>query len=126
MRIVVDSNRIIAGLIRDSATRRILLYPELDFYAPDHLLMEVDKYKHMIMKKGKISESTFEILFGMIQERLDVIPQEEIRGNLKRAREIIAHIDPDDVPFIALALYLKSDGIWTEDRDFFEQNEIPI
>ena len=78
------------------------------------------------MKKGKISESTFEILFGMIQERIDVIPQEEIRNLLQRAREIMAHIDPDDVPFIALALYLKSDGIWTEDQDFFKQNEIQI
>ena len=126
MRIIVDSNRIIAGLIRNSATRKILLYPEFNFYTPDHLLVEVDKYKPMIMRKGKLSESAFEILFGMIKERIDVIPEEEIQTHLKKAREIMAHIDPDDVPFIALALCIKPDGIWTEDRDFFEQNEIQI
>jgi len=88
--------------------------------------VEVDKYKPMIMRKGKISESRFEILFGMVQERIDVIPEEEIRAHLKKAREIMAHIDPDDVPFIALALCIKPDGIWTEDGDFFEQSEIQI
>jgi len=88
--------------------------------------MEVDKYKSMIMRKGKLSESAFDILFGMIKERIDVIPEEEIQTHLTKAREIMAHIDPDDVPFIALALSIKPDGIWTEDNDFFEQNEIQI
>ena len=126
MRIIVDSNRIIAGLIRNSATRDILLYPEFNFYTPDHLLVEVDKYKSMIMRKGKLSESAFEILFGMIKERIDVIPEEEIQTYLPKAREIMTHIDPNDVPFIALALSIKPDEIWTEDNDFFEQNEIRI
>ena len=80
----------------------------------------------MIIRKGKLSESAFEILFGMIKERIEVIPEEKIQTHLKEAREIMAHIDPDDVPFIALALCIKSDGIWTEDSDFFEQKEIQI
>ena len=103
-----------------------VLHPEFNFYTPDHLLIEVDKYRSMIMRKGKLSESAFEILFGMMQERIDVIPEEEIRTHLAKAREIISHIDPDDVPFIALALCIKTDGIWTEDRHFFEQNKIQI
>ena len=34
MRLVVDSNRIIAGLIRDSCVRQILLSPEFEFFVP--------------------------------------------------------------------------------------------
>jgi len=64
--------------------------------------------------------------FLRIKERIDVIPEEEIQTYLPKAREIMTHIDLDDVPFIALALSIKPDGIWTEDNDFFEQNEIRI
>jgi len=40
MKLVIDSNRVMAGLIKDSVTRMIILNEDLDFIAPEHLLTE--------------------------------------------------------------------------------------
>ena len=35
-------------------------------------------------------------------------------------------VDPDDSAFLALGLSLKADGIWTEDKDFYNQKILKI
>ena len=40
--------------------------------------------------------------------------------------ELISVIDEKDVPFIALALSIKNDGIWTNDKHFKKQKKIKI
>jgi len=32
--------------------------------------------------------------------------------------------DPDDTPYIALALAVENDGIWSDDKHFKQQNRI--
>jgi len=34
--------------------------------------------------------------------------------------------DPNDTPFIALALAIENDGIWTDDNHFGQQAEIKV
>lgn len=41
-------------------------------------------------------------------------------------KEIMKDIDPDDAPFLALAMKAKVDGIWSDDRDFQHQNHVNI
>jgi len=43
MKLVIDSNRVMAGLIKDSGTRMIILNEEFEFVAPEFLLSEIDK-----------------------------------------------------------------------------------
>jgi predicted nucleic acid-binding protein len=40
------------------------------------------------------------------------------------AKEIMDNIDPSDTPFIALALAVENDGIWSDDEHFNKQNRI--
>ncbi len=35
-------------------------------------------------------------------------------------------IDPDDAPFLAIAMKTKVDGIWSEDKGFQQQNHIRV
>ncbi|MBI4014875.1 MAG: hypothetical protein HY365_02890, partial [Candidatus Aenigmarchaeota archaeon] len=42
------------------------------------------------------------------------------------AKRIMDKIDPDDTPFIALALAVENDGIWSSDKHFERQNKIKI
>lgn len=39
---------------------------------------------------------------------------------------IIGEIHKEDIPFIAVALSIKNDGIWSNDKHFKEQSEIKI
>ena len=45
---------------------------------------------------------------------------------LEEAERTMAHIDPDDAPFLAAALAIHCDGIWTEDLHFLEQSVIRV
>jgi len=123
---VVDTNRIIAGLIRDSTVREILLYPRFEFYVPDHLLLEIKNHKEMLLKKSGLSDESFTLIFDLIISNIIVVPKSETNPRIEEATAIIGNIDPDDVPFIALALSVPNDGIWTEDRHFLQQNSVRI
>ena len=43
-----------------------------------------------------------------------------------QANEIMKDIDPDDAPFLALALSFDNDGIWTNDKDFERQSVVRV
>ena len=57
MKLVIDSNSIIASLIKDGLSRRIIVSPAIQFIAPDHTLKEISNYKKMICKKAKMMVS---------------------------------------------------------------------
>ena len=115
-----------AGLIRDSTSREILLNPNFEFYTPDFLLSEIKNHKDLIMKKGDLSERKFNTIYELLIDRINVLPKSNIMKHLTEAREIIGDIDRDDITFIALALSIPNNGIWTEDKHFKKQNIIKI
>ena len=111
MRLIIDSNRIIAALIKESGARSILLNPGFEFFAPDHLLLEIRAHAGEIIRKSNHSEEEFHIILDLLIERVNVIPRSEMGSHMDEAKEIIGDIDPDDVPFIALALTVPNEGI---------------
>lgn len=126
MRLVLDANRLFAALIKNSVSRKILLHPDIEFIAPDYIVHEVLNHRAELIKKSKLLDDEFDILFDSIFENIDVIPYEEIKPCYQRAKEIMENIDPDDAVFLALALCSPNDGIWTEDMHFDKQNIIRV
>ncbi len=55
-RLVIDANIILSALIKDSTTRKILIGSAIDFYAPEYLIEEVEKYLSLVSKKNSLSE----------------------------------------------------------------------
>ena len=51
MKIVVDTNRIIAALIKDGTTRKILFHKGFEFVTPDFNLTEIYKHKLELLEK---------------------------------------------------------------------------
>ena len=66
MKVVIDANRVIAALLKDSTTRQILFNKNFKFIAPSFILSEIKKYKDYIIKKSKITEKEFEETFQQI------------------------------------------------------------
>ncbi len=56
MNFVIDGNRVIAGLIKDSITRSIIFDSFFEFVAPDFILTEIRKYEKEIIKKADITK----------------------------------------------------------------------
>ena len=126
MRIVVDTNILISSLIKDSITREILLLPCMDFYLPEFALEEVEAHKVKIIKLSGLSSDEIDFFLDLLLENISIVPAQTIRPHLKEAEKIIGDIDPGDIPFIALALAVDNDGIWTNDKHFKKVRKIKV
>ncbi len=123
MRLVIDTNILIAGLLRDSTTRRLLLLPAAEFLVPEHALEEIRSHKPMLLRRSGLTEPAFDALFAGILERVSITPEADIQ-NRAEADRIMAGIDPEDAVFIALALSVPNDGIWSDDAHFQKQTAV--
>src|SRR3989344_1026268 len=126
IRLVADTNAIFASLISNSSSRKILMNPNFEFSVPDFSRIEISKYKQMICDKAEITQEDFDILLSFLFEKIIVIPYEEYSYKMNEAKRIIEETDIKDAPFIACALAIKSEGIWTEDKGFLKQSIIKI
>ena len=124
MRLVIDTSSIISALIKNGISRRIIVTPAIQFVTPDHSLKEISKYKELVCKKAKINANQFNIIFNLLFEKITIIPKEEYEEFFDTAKTLIDDIN--DVPFIALCLASKADGIWSDDTHFKTRKEITI
>src|SRR3989338_8856333 len=102
MKIVIDSNRVIAALIKDSTTRNILFDDKFEFIAPDTIKIEISKYKTIIIEKAGIAEDEFDVLLSLIFEHISIVPQNEYDEFVAKFQNDIK--DPNDIPYIAACI----------------------
>ena len=124
MRIVVDANRVMAALIKDSTTRQILFDWSFEFIAPDHMLVETRKHKDRILKATSITKDELEILLALIFEHITIISETEYSEFIGTIRNEIK--DTKDLQYFAACLASNAYGIWTHDPGFLEQNRVRI
>ncbi len=63
-------------------------------------------------------------MFGLLIESIEVVHREKYAHKMEEAEEIIGEVDEKDVPFVALALSVPNDGIWSDDEHFKKQGAI--
>ena len=124
MKVVIDSNRVIASLLRDSTTREILYNRRFDFIAPEFIKVEIQKYKKDLISKAGITEEEFASLLSLFFEKITLIPNEEYSEYFKELTTDIS--DPKDIPYFACSLATKSKGIWSHDPHFQKQSKVKI
>ena len=124
MKVVVDSNRVIAALLKDSTTREILYNDQFEFIAPELMIEEITKYKDVFIEKGKITSEEFEELLALLFEKITLIPHEEYENQLHDLMNKIS--DKKDTPFLACCLSTKAEGIWSHDPHFLEQKKVKV
>lgn len=124
MIIVVDSNRIVAALLKDSTTRKILFNNKINFVAPEFVRTELNKYKLDFIKKLNITSDEYDMLISIIFENIEIIPKQEYYNQIDKLKSEIS--DKKDIPYLACAIATNSDGIWSHDPHLKEQNKIKI
>ncbi len=62
----------------------------------------------------------------MLFSRITIYPKDEYADCYVQAKDIMKDVDPDDAPFLALAMKTKVDGIWSEDKGFQQQNQVKV
>lgn len=124
MRLVVDSNRFIAALIKDGLARTIISSRNIAFYSPEYVLEEVERYLPYIITKSKMSRENIELLFALFSENIETVSDYDLKRKMLEAKEIMKKIDINDAPILACGLAIRNQGIWTEDKHFEKQDKI--
>jgi predicted nucleic acid-binding protein len=113
-------------MLRDSTTRRILQWPFHTFLAPEYAYREVESHLDELAPRMRMSRSDAELLLHLIASRVQTVPEAEIRPYMEEANTIMRDLDPDDAPFVATALAVPNDGIWSHDKALHRQTRVPV
>lgn len=124
MKLVLDTTVIFSALIAGGKTRDVILSGESTLYVPEFFFTELQNNLDEVEEKTGLERNELELLLGMLFEQIRIVPREEFEHYLGDAEEHIADHDPDDVPFLALALALDAD-VWSDDNHFQEQELVP-
>ncbi len=126
MKVVLYTNVLMAGLLRDSTVRSIIILSNANFFLPEYSINEIKKYEHYLLEKSGYSLDEFKKLMNFLLEKIKIVEKEEIKLFMKQAETIMKYIDINDSSFIATALAINADGIWSLDNDFKRQKIIRV
>ncbi|HDO25446.1 MAG TPA: PIN domain-containing protein [Nitrospirae bacterium] len=118
MRLVIDTGILISALLKDSATREILLLSSIEFLLPEYAFEEFERHKDKISKRSGLRLEDIDVLLTLLTENITIIPASQIKPHMGKADKMMGGTDPFDVPFVALALATDNDGIWSNDKHF--------
>lgn len=126
MKLIADTNVVIAGFGKHSFTQKLMLHPALELISPDFLLEELEEHKEEIIERTKLTLDQYYSVRDILLSNIKIIPFHEYRIHYEQAMKIMREIDPDDTPFIALGLSFAIDGIWSNDKSLQKQKSIRI
>ncbi|MFQ5710985.1 MAG: PIN domain-containing protein [Candidatus Geothermarchaeales archaeon] len=126
MKLILDTNILISALIKDSAVRKALLNPVFEFYLPEFSLEEIEEHMDLIAARSRLSKEEIYLVLNMLLVNIHIVPSEQILRKYEEADRLMGKIDKKDVPFIASALSIPNEGIWTEDKHFLKQKRVKI
>ena len=126
MRLVIDTNVFMAGLLKDSIVRKVLSSENIQFFIPEHALDELEKHKNTLIKKVNINVAEFDEMVSLLLENIEIVPESKIKAKFKEAKDVMKDIDIKDSPFIATVLSIECGGLLTFDEHFQKQNKIKI
>jgi len=115
---IIDANIFFSAII--SAKRTYLdLTKNVDLYAPDFVLKEIEKYEELLLKKAKIPKKELNSFLIKLFKEITILPSIMISKESKqKAIELCRDIDPKDSPYIALALEMDIPFI-TNDKKLY-------
>ena len=113
MNLTVDANILFSALLKDSATRSLILNRQLKLYAPRFLILEYAKYSAELRKRSGLGEKDFTEISKRIVRRIRLVSDGEIKPYYEAALGLVS--DRKDAPYVACALAVGSE-LWSNDR----------
>ncbi len=125
MKVIVNTNRLIAALVRDGLARAILREAKFSCITLGLNKEELSRHKQEILRKAQMSEDELDLSVAKLFQSTILLPDELVAKYMPTAKRIMDAIDPADTPFIAAAMACQC-AIWSDDRHFRQQNKVRI
>jgi len=126
MILVIDTNILLASLIRDSTIRKIIVESDWKFFYPEVSFHEVRKYKDLVLEKSGMNEMEYTELLNHLLQHITLVPKEQIKGHMEEANKLLGKVDPDDVVFLATAFSIENSKIWSDDPHLEKQIKVMV
>jgi len=123
MQLVVDTNVLISALLARSKTFVIIVLGDLELFAPEYALGEIDRHKEELRERMGVSQEEFDLALNLILSHVVVINRQRYESFEAHARKICP--DEKDFPFFALALALRI-PFWTNETRLKVQKEVIV
>ena len=124
MLFVIDANVLFAALLNPKGmTGNLLFSPKLEFFSPEFLEEELQKYFSTMVQKSGRSEAEVKIVLDLILSRIKIFPASEYERYRTKAKDFSP--DPNDVEYFALALKLEC-SLWSNDKRLKGQREVKV
>jgi predicted nucleic acid-binding protein len=119
MIVIVDTNIIFSAILNtDSNIGQILItrFPVYDFYAPKYVRDELLEHKSKLKKLANLKENNFLEVYELVLKHITILDHHLVPVKFyRKAMTLCQNIDEDDIPFVALTLFLKG-KLWTGDK----------
>lgn len=121
----MDANIVVAAFLRDSTVRRILNLSFIEFLAPEFLFEELSPHLAELGRRAGLSGAKVHDLLRALREGIGIVPGDSVRSTWSRAAAVMASIDPRDTAYVAAALAVPCDGLWSDDPHLKRQTAVP-
>lgn len=126
MKIVLDANIVIACLLGSRGKLVILTSQNHKFYTPKIAVTEIIKYKELICEKMELTSEEFDRNLEALLFFVCMIDYDSYKGYIENAEDSIKKRDIKDKDYIACALAIHADFIWSDDKDFSSQKLVAV
>jgi len=121
MKLVINTSVIISALLKKrSLAYMAIVSTKHKLYIPEYTIEEILKHMDKIRQKSELTETEIYLRILIIIYKTKIVPRNEITKHIAKAKCIIAHRDPKDVPFVATLLAIRGDGVVSYDSDYEE------
>ncbi len=122
MKIVVDTNIIFSILLNTNSRLGSILFnskKNIQFYSCSYMRIEISKHWDKLKKISNLSETQLQTAQIQTLSKIRFINEEIIPAQIwLAAEELTKKIDPDDIDFVALTIFLKG-MLWTGDKELY-------
>jgi predicted nucleic acid-binding protein len=120
--VIIDTNVLIAMLIKRGIVRELIINNPGEFITPDWCFEELWEHRNVWNRNELDDNELLNILKELRGYYILVVPKDDYVKFEKDASKIIR--DKDDIPILALALAVDNKGIWTFNTKDFKTKEI--
>jgi len=125
MIIVVDACIFLLALFGSRGALTIITSQNHQFYVPAKIVKEVDKQKKEVCKKLQITSEEFTTNLEALLKFVHVLQFIEYEPWMQKAKEALQQRDVNDADYLACALSVNANFLWTQDKDFGIQQLVP-
>ncbi len=88
---------------------------------PDYLFAEIAVHRDELSARMRTPPSTVDEALDLLRRHLIDHRLADYEAEMAKAQELLQGRDPKDAPYVALALALGADGVWSQDRGLVSQ-----